>query len=77
MQILYVWAGIEANYLVIYSYVLQIFVVKCSRQFTPPRFHNVAAGKFSYFVYIDTEKKFWSDIDANVKVYDKTGALTL
>ena len=30
-------------------------------------------GRFSYFVNIYTPGKKWSDINANVKVYDKTG----
>jgi hypothetical protein len=30
-------------------------------------------GRFSYFVHIHTPVKRWSDINANVKVYDKTG----
>ena len=30
-------------------------------------------GRFSYFVHIYTTGKKWSQIDANVRVYDKTG----
>ena len=30
-------------------------------------------GRFSYFINIYTPGKKWSDINANVKVYDKTG----
>ena len=30
-------------------------------------------GRFSYFIHIFTKDKKWSQINANVKVYDKTG----
>ena len=35
--------------------------------------HKSSRGRFSYFVHIYEPGKKWSDISANVKVYDETG----